>query len=205
MLDNTPNQPSKFKTKNDVSITSNNESRGTCGEDNQIRFNTLMLRLRSCGYSDAYILVKGTVTVTNNELKSVAANNANRKVVFKNCAPFTNCINRINSTQVGNAHDIHVVMPMYNLIEYSDNYSKISGIFWKYCRDKPAINVANGNIVDFNAANATTNSFKIKETITDQTGNNGTKNVEIILPLKYLSNFWRTLEMPLINVKLIFN
>ena len=84
MLDNTPNQPSKFKTKNDESVTSNDESRGTCGEDNQIRFNTLMLRSSSWGYSDAYILVKGTVTVANNEVKSVAANNANRKVAFKN-------------------------------------------------------------------------------------------------------------------------
>ena len=80
-------------------------------------------------------------------------------------------------------------MPMYNLIEYIDNYSKTSGILWQYCRDEPAIDPANDDIVDFNAANATTNSFKVKEKITGETGNNGTKNVEIMVPLKYLSNF----------------
>ena len=92
-------------------------------------------------------------------------------------------------------------MPMYNLIEYSDNYSKTSGILWQYCRDVPAVD-ANGAIVDFNADNATTNSFKIKEKITVQIGNNGTKDVERIAPLKYLSNFWRNLEMSLINCEI---
>ena len=78
-------------------------------------------------------------------------------------------MSRINNTQVDYAHDIDVVMPMYNLIEQSDNYSKTPGIFWQYYRDEPAINVANDNIVDFNEA---------KEQIADQTGNNCTKNVE---------------------------
>ena len=93
-------------------------------------------------------------------------------------------------------------MPVYNLIEYSDNYSKTSGILWQYCKDEPAINATDGNIVNFNANNATTDSFKIKEKITGQTGDNDTKNVEIMLPLKYLSNFRRTLEMPLINYEI---
>ena len=89
-------------------------------------------------------------------------------------------------------------MPMYNLIEYSDNYSKTSGSLWQYCKDIPAVN-NNGDIVDFNGANAT-DSFNFKTKITGQTGNNGrTDNVEIMVPLKYLSNFWITLEMPLIN------
>ena len=78
-------------------------------------------------------------------------------------------MSRINNTQVDYAHDIDVVMPMYNLIEQSDNYSKTPGIFWQYYRDEPAINVASDNIVDFNEA---------KEQIADQTGNNCTKNVE---------------------------
>ena len=86
-------------------------------------------------------------------------------------------MSRINNTQVDYAHDIDVVMPMYNLIEQSDNYSKTPGIFWQYYRDEPAIYVADDNIVDFNEAKATTNS-KIKEQIADQTGNNCTKNVE---------------------------
>ena len=78
---------------------------------------------------------------------------------------------------------------MYNLIEYSDNYSKTSGSLWQYCKDIPAVN-NNDDIVEFNGANAT-DSFNFKAKITGQTGNNGTKNVEIMVPLKYLSNFWR--------------
>ena len=89
-------------------------------------------------------------------------------------------------------------MPMYNLIEYSINYSKASGSLWQHCIEIPAVKY-NGNIVDFNGANAT-DSFNFKSKITDQTNNNGRiNNIEIMVPLKYLSNFWRTLEMPLIN------
>ena len=96
-------------------------------------------------------------------------------------------------------------MPMYNLIEYSDNYSKTSGSLWQYCKEIPAVN-NDGDIVDFNGANAT-DSFNFKTKITGQTDDDGRiDNVEIMVPLKYLSNFWRTLEMPLINceVELIF-
>ena len=89
-------------------------------------------------------------------------------------------------------------MPMYNLIEYSDNYSKTSGSLWQYCKEIPAVN-DDGDIVDFNGANAT-DSFNFKAKITGQTDDDGEiNNVEIMVPLKYLSNFWRTLEMPLIN------
>ena len=130
-------------------------------------------------------------------INCAAANNTNKKVIFKNCAPFTDCISKINNTQVDNAKDIDIVMPMYNLIEYSDNYSKTSGSLWQYCKDIPAVN-NNGNIVDFNGANAT-DSFNFKTKITGQTDKNGRINVEIMVPLKYLRNFWRTLEMPLIN------
>ena len=89
-------------------------------------------------------------------------------------------------------------MLIYNLIEYSENYSKILGILWQYCRDELAID-NNGCITDFNEGNAGTNLFKIKEKITCQTGNSGTKNVEIMVPLQYLNNFCRTLQVPLIN------
>ena len=99
-------------------------------------------------------------------------------VIFKNCAPFTNCKSRINKTQVDDAHDVDGAMSMFNLLEYTDNYSKTSGILWQYCKDEPAINAANGNIVDFNVANAITDSFKIKEKITREIGDDGTKNVE---------------------------
>ena len=87
---------------------------------------------------------------------------------------------------------------MYNLIEYSDVCLKTSGSLWQYYRDDPALD-NNNNIIDFLAINNSSISFKFKQQITRQTGNGGTKNVEIIVPLKYLSNFWRTLEMSLIN------
>ena len=118
--------------------------------------------------------------------------------MFKNCAPFTDCISKINNTQVDHVKDIDVVMPMYNLIEYSENYSKTPGSLWQYCKDKPDVN-NNGDIVDFNGGNAT-DSFNFKAKITGQTDDDGKINyIEIMVPLKSLSNFWRTLEMPLIN------
>ena len=193
--DNTPNQPSKFRTRNWIEI--NDESRGVYNVNSQIKFKTTMLKSGLCYYSDAYILVKGTITVNNTAAQGAAANNTNKEVIFKNCAPFTNCISEINNTQIDNAKDSDIVMPMYNLIEYSDNYAKTTGSLWQYCKDIPARN-ANNEIIIF-AENNTTDSFKFKARITGQTGNDGTKDVEILVPLKYLSNFWRTLEMPLIN------
>ena len=92
-----------------------------------------MLRSSLCDYSDAYILVKGNITVNNTAGAGAAANNTNKKVILKNCAPFTNCISKIYNTQIDNAEYIDIVMPMYKLIEYSDNYSKTSGSLWKYC------------------------------------------------------------------------
>ena len=77
-----------------------------------------------------------------------------KKVILKNCAPFTNCISEINNAQIDNAKDIDIIMPMYNLIEYSNNFSKTSGSLWQYCKDIPTLN-DNGNIVNFNGANAT--------------------------------------------------
>ena len=84
-------------------------------------------------------------------------------------------------------------MPMYNLIEYSDNYSKTSGSLWQYCKDTPAVNNA-GNITDFDVANVT-DSFNVKTKVTGQTNDDGIIYVEIMIPLNNLSNFWRTLEM----------
>ena len=194
--DNTLNQPSKFRTRNWIEI--NDESRGAYNVNSQIKFKTAMLKSSLCDYSGAYILVKGAISVNNTAAQGVSANNTNKKVIFKNCAPFTNCISEINNTQIDNAKDNNIVMPMYNLIEYSDNYAKATGSLWQYCKDIPARNPNNNNITEFVDGN-TTDSFKFKVKITGQTGNDGTKDVEIMVPLKYLSNFWRTLEMPLIN------
>ena len=193
--DNASNQPSKFRTRNFVEI--NDESRGAYNLNSQIKFKTTMLKSSLCDYSDAYILVKGTISVNNTAAAGAGANNINKKVIFKNCAPFNNCISEINNTQIDNAKDIDIVMPMYNLIEYSDNYAKSTGSLWQYCKDIPARN-DNDEIIIFDVNNVT-DSFNLKVKFTGQTGNGGTENVEIMVPRKYLSNFWRTLEMPLIN------
>ena len=126
LIDDTSNQPSKFRTKNWVEI--NDESRGAYNVNSQIKFKTTMLKSSLCDYSDAYILVKGTISVTNTAAAAAAANNINKKVIFKNCAPFTNCISEINNTQIDNDKDIDIVMPMYNLIEYSENNRKFMAI-----------------------------------------------------------------------------
>ena len=132
LLDSASNQRSKFRIKNWVEI--NDESRGTYFVNRQINFKTSMLRSSLCDCSDAYILIKGNITVNNTAAEGAAANNTNKKVIFKNCAPFTDCISKINNTQVDNAKDIDTIMPMYNLVEYSDNYSKTSGSLSHYVK-----------------------------------------------------------------------
>ena len=142
-----------------------------------------MLRYSLCDYVDAYILVKGNITVNITAAEGAAANNAAKKVIFKNCVPFTTCVIKINNTQIDNAEYIDIVMPMYKLIEYGDNYSKTSGSLWQYCKDITAVNNA-GNIVDFTATNAT-DSFKFKTKITGHTDNDGRiDDVEMVVPLK---------------------
>ena len=102
-----------------------------------------MLRSNLCGYADSYILVKGTITITGagGDAATRRAGERNKGVTFKNCAPFTKCIIRINDTNIDNAHDIDILMPVYNLIEYSDDYSKISGSLWQYYNDDPNYNL----------------------------------------------------------------
>ena len=138
LIDGTSNQPPKFRTKNWVEI--NDESRGAYNVNSQIKFKTTMLKSSLCDYSDAYILVTGTISVKNTAAADAAVSNTNKKVIFKNCAPFANCISEINNTQIDNTKVIDIVMPMYNLIEYSDNYAKTSGSFWQYCKDIPVRN-----------------------------------------------------------------
>ena len=188
LIDDTSNQPSQFRTKNWVEI--NVESRGTYNVNSQIKFKTAMLKSSLCDYSDAYIFVKGTITINGAGADAAArqADERDKGVAFKNCAPFTNCISEINNTQVDNAKDIDTVMSMYNLIEYSDNYAKTTGSLWQYFRDEPEDNIEDSE------------SFKSKIKIAGKApDDDNEKDVEIMVPLKYLSNFWRNLEMPLIN------
>ena len=175
LLNDETNWPYKFKTRNWVEI--NDDVRGTYSLNKQIKFKTSMLRSSLCDYSDACILVKGNITVNNTAVDGAAANNINKKVVFKNCAPFTKCISKINNTEKDNAQYIDIVIPMYNLIEYSDNYSKTSGCLSQYCKEIPAVNNS-GDIADFNGANAT-DSFNFKKIITGQINENGRIDIEI--------------------------
>ena len=130
LIDDTSNQPSKFRTRNWVEI--NDESRGAYNVNSQIKFKTTMLKSSLCDYSDAYVLDKGRITIERAGADAAArqADERDKGVAFKNCAPFINCISKINNTEIDNAKDIDIVMLMYNLIEYSDNYAKTSGSLW---------------------------------------------------------------------------
>ena len=154
-----------------------------------------MLRSDLCDFSDVYIVVKGTSTVTN-------LDNAkrNKEVAFKNNAAYINCISKINSVKIDNAEDLNVVMTMYNLLEYSKNFRKTTGSLWNYYRDELS-----------NPLSSNSESFKYKTSITGNTYNIGAgeagynaskvgNNVtEVVILLKYLSNFLRSLNIPLIN------
>ena len=184
LLNGSDNENSKFATKKWYVIDS--ESKGNYSHENPIKFLTSSLESNLCDYSDAYILVTGNITAT--------PNNGAAQVAFKDCAPFKDCRTEINDTFVDYADFINITMPMYNLIEYSDNYSDTSGSLWQFKRDE-----IEGNVdltVDANHIPNNSSSFKYKSSfITNRNG------VKIAVPLKYLSNFWRLLEMPLINCK----
>ena len=180
-LKGTDNDNSKFATTKWYIIDS--ESNGNYSQNDEIKLLTRSIESSLCNYSDAYSLVTGNITAT--------PNNAATRVVFKNCAPFEKCRTEINETFIDEATHINITLPMYNLIEYSDNCSDTSGSLWHFKRDEITNNADITN--DDNAP-----SFKHKARLIGDTGNNG---IKIAVPLKYLSNFWRSLEMPLINCK----
>ena len=129
LLDNKPNQPSKFRTKNWVEI--NDDSRRTYNTNSQIKFKYLMSSSSLYDYRYTHILVRTTITVTNTAATGAYPDNRNKKVIFKNCAPFTDCTNEINNTETDHAKDMVVVIPIYNLLEHSHNYLKISANLWQ--------------------------------------------------------------------------
>ena len=135
----------------------------------QIRFKTSMLRSDLCDYSDAHIVVKGDITLKKtNRIEIIDIRN--RFLAFKNNAPFTNCISKINNVLLGNAEDLDIVMSMYNLLEYSKNYRKTTGIFWNYYRDKhnnSPLNDDDPPTINYNADPITDSEFfKYKSSIT---------------------------------------
>ena len=208
--DNESEQLSKFITREYVRV---NSLFNTYDENKSIRFKTPMLRSNLCDYSDAYILINGTITVmapgANNGVNNMR-DKKNRSLILKNNAPFVSCITRINGELIEDPDDLDIVMPMYNLLEYSKNYRKTIGLLYNYYRHE-LTNDDNDNFANINVVNS--EAFKYKNKITGNTYNvnagadgydvnkNGTRKVELAIPLKYLGNFWRALNIPFLVVK----
>ena len=207
--DNESEKLSKFVTREYVRV---NSLSNTYNENKSIRFKTPMLRSNLCDYSDDYILAKGTITVTapgaNNNANNIR-DKRNRPLILKNNAPFVSCITRINGELIEDADDLDIVMPMYNLLEYSKNYRKTIGSLYNYYRDELSDDADDNNFDNIKVINS--NTFKYKNKITGNIYNvnagaqgydvnkNGTQKVELAIPLKYLGNFWRALNIPLIS------
>ena len=196
---------SKFVTREYVRV---NSLSNTYNENKSIRFKTPMLKSNLCDYSDAYILVKGTITVTAPDANNVR-NKRNRPLILKNNAPFVSCITRINGELIEDADDLDIVMPMYNLLEYSKNYKKTIGSLYNYYRDELSDDADDNNFDHIKVVNSHTFKYKnkiIRNTYDVHAGTqgydvnkNGTQEVELAIPLKYLGNFWRALNIPLIS------
>ena len=167
--DNESEKLSKFVTREYVRV---NSLSNTYNENKSIRFKTPMLRSNLCNYSDAYILVKGTITVTapgvNNNANNIR-NKRNRPVILKNNAPFVSCITRINGELIEDADDLDIVMSMYNLLEYSKNYRKTIGSLYNYYRDELSDDVDHNNFANINVVNS--EAFKYKNKIIGNTYN----------------------------------
>ena len=204
---------SKFVTGEYVIV---NSLPNTYNEIKSIRFKTPMLRSNLCDYSDAYILVKGTITV--NGIVNGAENEIlrkNRPLILKNKAPFVSCMTKINNEFIEDADDLYIVMSMYNLLEYSKNYRKTIGTLYNYYRDELSDDNNPNNFPNTNVVHS--NTFKYKNKITGNTynvaegaaGHNGNREgkqeVELAIPLKYLGNFWRALKIALISCELFLD
>ena len=220
MLDTTLDNVLRFTDKKWVEVYDYSSS----AEDmykptKEIRFKTSMLQSDLCDFSDGYIVFKGMVTLTKDADRNLI-DVRNRFLALKNNGLSTNCIPKINNVLIDNAEDLDVVIPMYDLIQYSKNYRKTTGSLWNHYRDEansPPLNPPVGNnplTINYNADPITNSaSFKYKTSITGKTLNtnqengknteqgitNTKTNLENVLPLKHLSNFWKTLNMPLIN------
>ena len=188
----------KFATSKWYIINDQNNGQYSIGNDNDstIKTETKVIKPNLCDYPDAYILVTGDIKITN------IAENTN--VAFKNCAPFTRCATHINDEHIETAENLDIIMPMYNLTECSDNYAESSGSFYQFKRDKSRRN-DDGN--PHNVALENLTPFKYKASLlgkaTDADENDRSlKNTKIEVPSKYLSNFFTSLEMPLINCKI---
>ena len=207
---------SKFVTREYVRV---NSLSNTYNENKSIRFKTPMLISDLCDYVDAYVLVNDTILVNGLNPRD----RQNTPVILQNNAPFVSCITKINNELIENADDVDIVMPMYNLLEYSENYRKTIGSLYNYYRDElnddaNLNNFANNNVVSSNTFNYKSkiigNTYNVDSKIVPAAGgarvanpdydanNSGKKSIELAIPLKYLGNFWRALNIPLISCEM---
>ena len=199
LLDKIDADSKHFATKkwyviNDENNTNYGVNTGANNPDT-IKYDARVLKPNLCDYAEAYILVDGTIRGTGGD--------NNTRLALKNCAPFTKCNLEINDEHIDTAENLDIVMPMYNLIEYSDNYQDSSATLYQYKRDEPP--EANA-IDDLTVDNS--NSFKYKVSLLGNpvaADNIAKRSVKVVVPLKYLSNFFRSLEMSLINCKIKLN
>ena len=202
LLDKIDTDSKQFATKkwyiiNDENSTNYRVNKDT-GADNPdtIKYDTRVLKPNLCDYAEAYILIDGAIRV--------AAAIANTRLALKNCAPFIKCNLEINDEHVDTAENLDIVMPMYNLIEYSHNYQDSSATIYQYKRDEPP----EANAIN-NLTTDTSSSFKNKVELLGNPvlddDNIAKRIVKVVVQLKYLSNFFRSLEMPLINCKIKLN
>ena len=206
LLDKIDTDSKHFATKKWYIINDKNSTNYGVNKDNgadnpdTIKYDTRVLKPSLCDYAEAYILIDGTVRAA-----AAAANTrlANTRLDLKNCASFTKCNLEINDEHVDTAENLDIIMPMYNLIEYSDNYQDSSATLYQYKRDEPPEDNAVANLTADNSS-----SFKYKVSLLGDPvldGNITKRSVKVVVPLKYLSNFFRSLEMPLINCKIKLN
>ena len=187
LLDSNDNKSQKFATKRWYIINDQNTGNNAYGNSENgttIKYETKVIKPNLCDYSDAYILVTG----------NIQNKPANSVVAFKNCAPFRTCDVTINDEHIEKAEDLDIVMPMYNSSEYSDNYQDSTGSLCQFKRDEPPDDNANvGN---------NTTSLVYKSNLIKGTDDNNVNNVKLAVPLKYVSKFFRSLEIPLVNCKI---
>ena len=197
---------SKFVTRKSVRV---NSLSNTYNENKSVRFKTPMSRSDLCDYADAYILVNGTITVTAAAGSNNIREKRNKPLILKNNAAFVSCITKMNNELTEDAEDLDIALPMYNLLQYSENYRKTIGSLCNYYIDELSDDADDNNFNNIKVVNS--NAFKYKNEITGNTYNvnatadgydankEGTQTIELAIPLKYLGNFWRALNMPLIS------
>ena len=202
LLDKIDTDSKHFATKKWYIINDENNNNYGVNKDtgadstDTIKYDTRVLKPNLCDYAEAYILIDGTIRASN-------AVNATR-LALKNGAPFTKCNLEINDEHVDTAENLDIVIPMYNLIEYSDNYRDSSATLYQYKRDE---SLEDDAVADLTTNNSDSLKYKIEllGNVTEVAGNAaGVRrlNVKVVVPLKYLSNFFRSIEMPLINCKI---